>query len=414
MMNVYSTVSLDGNQIGTSHGSMLSVWTPEGVMAGKGEPVEAIAGTVQFMFVVFASEPERTGFKLRVYDAATDHIYAVTDEINFISEGAIGTLFEPFAFTAIDEVPQYTVSFDAGEHGTIVGGDSVVTVFENQDAPEPDIEADRPYIFAGWDVDVRNVVRNIYATEVYYKPTGAGTPQNPYRISNAEGLGVASRNPDAHYLLVRNIDLSHLLYREPPIAAQTPFTGSFNGAGRRITGLTIEGAYANGGLFGIIGEEGTVKNLAIEDCSVTGVLDCGALAGINFGSIRRCSSSGTVTDAYSAGGLVGYNYGTIFNSFSTAEVTGIITDTGGLIGVNEGVVSHCNSAKAVRGRGNSRLGGLIGRSERSERNAETTNSFWDVDTSGVSNSAGGKGLSKSGRSLTSCGARGRSRPTGRL
>lgn len=48
------------------------------------------------------------------------------------------------------------------------------------------------------------------------------------------------------------------------------FSGTFDGQGNTISGLSISDAGENGvGLFGSLGSTGTVKNLAIEDAGIT-------------------------------------------------------------------------------------------------------------------------------------------------
>jgi flagellin-like hook-associated protein FlgL len=71
---------------------------------------------------------------------------------------------------------------------------------------------------------------------------------------------------------------------------------------------------------------GTVKNLGIEDCYISGAgYFVGALAGkAYFGQIENCYSTGYVQGTNYVGGLVGYGYGgsSIQNSYSTCTVVG--------------------------------------------------------------------------------------------
>ena len=127
----------------------------------------------------------------------------------------------------------------------------------------------------------------------------------------------------------------------------TKFTGFFNGAWHKISGLQINGPglyYI--GLFGAIGSTGLVENLRLENVTINGLSYVGGLAGINQGIIHYCSSSGHVTSGdYSeaVGGLVGYEDGTIYYSSSTATVSGgtYSGSLGGLVGssTNDGLMS---------------------------------------------------------------------------
>jgi len=89
------------------------------------------------------------------------------------------------------------------------------------------------------------------------------------------------------------------------------------------------------------------------------------------------------------GGLVGDNDGgTVSNSFAMGSVTGYNHDIGGLIGeLQGGSVTNTYSMGSVGG-GRSFRGGLIG--DR-EYGTVVTSSYWDVETSGMTTSAGGEG-----------------------
>ncbi len=168
------------------------------------------------------------------------------------------------------------------------------------------------------------------------------------------------------------------------------------------------------GIGGLLGEN--VYSTA-SDCYATGIVDgiekVGGLAGYNKGDLLNSYSVGRVTGTYYVGGLVGKNYvgGTISNCYSTGSVSGA-NDVGGLVGKNSyGTISDCYAAGSVTGNG--RVGGLVGSNEAMIGNSYavglvsgTTNvgglagygsgtvlaSFWDIQTSGEPNSAGGTGL----------------------
>ncbi len=165
-----------------------------------------------------------------------------------------------------------------------------------------------------------------------------------------------------------------------------------------------------GGLVGYNG--GTISESSVSG-RITGVTHVGGLVGYNGGTISRSYSSVNVdaTDAYSgglvgnqldggfisssyssgnvyghdcSGGLVGMDAGTISDSYSTSEVNGA-DHVGGLVGFKSGVVTNSYSVGSVTGTGT--LGGLIGRSH----DVVVTASFWDMETSGITESDGGTG-----------------------
>jgi len=87
------------------------------------------------------------------------------------------------------------------------------------------------------------------------------------------------------------------------------------------------------------------------------------------------------------GGLVGWNWGGhVIQCYTTGVVSGTHA-VGGLVGFNDyGDVTNCYSTAAVSA--DSEVGGLVGVSGYW---SEVTASFWDIETSGQTKSAGGMG-----------------------
>jgi len=141
--------------------------------------------------------------------------------------------------------------------------------------------------------------------------------------------------------------------------------------------------------------------------SVSGVSYVGGLMGWNYGTINSCYSTGSVSvhdyymseDMIYVGGLVGKNRGMITNCYSTGGVSGHddslpenMIYAGGLVSNNRGMITNCYSAGSVSGEGAYlglfSFGGLVGLNDE----GAVTASFWDVNTSGQTASAGGTGL----------------------
>jgi len=145
-------------------------------------------------------------------------------------------------------------------------------------------------------------------------------------------------------------------------------------------------SWSVGGLVGR--NSGTVSD-SHSTSSVTSDNNVGGLVGDNGGIVSNSYSGGDVSAISGVvGGLVGANYDTVSNSYSTGSVSGT-TGVGGLVGVNgagEGIVTNSYSTGSVTGDNN--VGGLVG------ENAGTSivsNSFWDIETSGMEVSDGGIG-----------------------
>lgn len=164
-------------------------------------------------------------------------------------------------------------------------------------------------------------------------------------------------------------------------------------------------------LGGLVGSNGGTITDCYSTCFVSGVaLDIGlvnllgGLAGENSGTITGSYSSGAVSASADntincIGGLVGGGLGTITNCYATGDVmantifppiTGT-TGLGGLIGCNNGEITDCYSAGYVfvsASPYSSSVGGLVG----SNSGTIGERSFWNIETSEMTESAGGTGI----------------------
>jgi hypothetical protein len=206
---------------------------------------------------------------------------------------------------------------------------------------------------------------------------GTGEPNNPYQIADANDLneiGTHSEDWDAHFILTADIDLSGFEYTTALIAPDTSssngfqgtkFTGVFDGNSHIIFSLDINDSGAGNdyiGLFGYVGIDGQVLNLAVEDVNIKGDDYVGGLIGeSDLGTASNCCSTGSISGGNYVGGLVGYNHGTATNCYSSSLVSGTGDYIGGVIGWNDyGIAYNCYSSSLVNGAG-SYTGGLIGK-----------------------------------------------------
>jgi len=150
---------------------------------------------------------------------------------------------------------------------------------------------------------------------------------------------------------------------------------------------TVKGYYVGGYVGGLIGwNNGEVSN-SNSTATVSGNYQVGGLIGDNSGTVSNSFSTGNVKGNTHVGGLVGYNGGEVSNSYSRGSVNGR-EGVGGLIGGNAGKVFNCYSTGFVNG--DVKVGGLVG-----VNYATVSNSFWDIETSGLKTSAGGTGKTTS-------------------
>ncbi|WP_341707597.1 GLUG motif-containing protein [Halopseudomonas sp.] len=249
---------------------------------------------------------------------------------------------------------------------------------------------------------------------------GDGSEGNAYRIFDIYGLqGMASRSLlSSHFALTNNIDASGTANWNGgagfvPIGDDANhFSGSFDGQGHSINGLTINRPGTDDvGLFGVISAS-QISNIGLTNATITGQLRVGGLVGQglnnsrisyssvqgdisaylngggltgNFaGTIEHSHSAGTVYATELSGGLVAYLFGQISDSYSTASVKGDFG--GGLVGIMRGgQISRSYASGQVTQSQLGPIGGLIG----SRDSGTITNSYWNTETSGQASAVGG-------------------------
>ena len=195
-----------------------------------------------------------------------------------------------------------------------------------------------------------------------------------YEVYNAEGLKniaklVNDGNTGIDITLTGNIDLKGIDWTPIGKDDNKAYTGTFDGNGKTITGLTVTGSYKYAGLFGDIDENGTVKNVVLEGVQITSDNSsgyAGGVAGDSWGTIENCSVSGSVSGTTFAGGVVGSQWGgSITGCNSSATVKGVIF-AGGIAGeTNSGAsLTGCYATGDVTvendGTNNSHAGGVVG------------------------------------------------------
>lgn len=141
------------------------------------------------------------------------------------------------------------------------------------------------------------------------------------------------------------------------------YTGTFDGNGKTITGLTIDQKETSFlGLIGYLGSGGKVQNLTLENVNLNGNWNVGGVVGYNNnGTVTACTASGSINGKERVGGIVGCNYlGTVtacYNTSSTANGSYLI---GGVVGQNnKGIVTACyNASGSIYGEVT--VGGVVG------------------------------------------------------
>jgi hypothetical protein len=161
-----------------------------------------------------------------------------------------------------------------------------------------------------------------------------------YTVYNADGLlawnEAAQKDRSINCTLTADIDLTGKDWSPIGTNFYNSYTGTFDGGGHTIMGLTVTTNDQYVGLFGRLGKAGTVKNVVMEGVQITSnhSLDyAGGVAGFSWGgTIENCSVSGSVSGTICAGGVVGIQWeASITGCSSSATVKGMV-QVGGVAG----------------------------------------------------------------------------------
>ncbi len=165
-----------------------------------------------------------------------------------------------------------------------------------------------------------------------------------YTVYNADGLMnvaelVNGGKTDINITLTADIDLTGKDWTPIGTDYDNSYTGTFDGGGHTITGLTVTTNDEYAGLFGYLGNfnngAATVKNVVMEGIQITcnhRLGYAGGVAGFSWGTIENCSVSGSISGTVSVGGVVGVQRDRpITGCSSSATVKGTI-NVGGVAG----------------------------------------------------------------------------------
>lgn len=208
-----------------------------------------------------------------------------------------------------------------------------------------------------------NVGGNLTVQEQPFK-NGDGSASNPYLVSTAQDLnnmrnylyqkddnGDFILSSPNHFVQTNDISLANFDFNgdnagnfDPIGSDQTPFAGTYEGNGYTISGLYIDSANNNVGLFSNISSSGQIFGLSISSAQVQGASVVGSIAGVNNGLIQYCFNDSTVIGS-NAGGIVGLNAGSILDSYNSGDVSG--SNNGGIAGSNTGTISRAYNSGTI-------------------------------------------------------------------
>lgn len=184
-------------------------------------------------------------------------------------------------------------------------------------------------------------------------------------------LAGVDQNTSAKAKVVENILLNIFVIEDseetniwtPIGTSESPFEGIFIGNYYNIAGIYTNGTSYQG-LFGNIGTNGTVSDIVMLDCLITGEEYVGGIAGNNKGTISYSANDSTVRGAKYIGGITGYNSGSVTSSYNVGTVecnSASGAHIGGIVGSNQrGKIQQCFNNGVVQGAAGNYFGGIAG------------------------------------------------------
>lgn len=166
------------------------------------------------------------------------------------------------------------------------------------------------------------------------------TTTKTYTVYNADGLlawnEAAQKDQSINCTLSADINMAGKEWTR--IDIWPGYSGIFNGQGHRITGLSLSADCTE--LFGILNEDGVIKNLQLVDVNLYG--NSGGVAGIvsqNNGQIIACSVTGKISAFGTTCGIANSNYGSIIACWFDGTLKE--NECGAIVDYNYSTITSC-------------------------------------------------------------------------
>ncbi len=320
-----------------------------------------------FHTVSFDSTPVDTTYSVLVYQPDESKVAIA----NFLGNG------KPYYITLGAEssaymLPQLVMTLNiygdfylyaANSSSGAINKNSYITVSQNEDGTW-NIGPWGVYCMASTSIIASTGKTNTLTTDFKFTfPTagdnpmsGSGTESDPYLVKSLADFRyialttTASNSYAGSYFKLDN-DINASASTDPyyviGATSTNPFKGSFDGNGKTISYLTVDfGGNFYAGLFGNVGDGGTIKNLNLSNITFSGSGKyLGGVAGYTTADITNCTVSGTI-DATNQeiGGVVGYTKGSVSECSFSGNIYGGV-DVGGIIGYayTSASIDNCQS-----------------------------------------------------------------------
>ena len=199
----------------------------------------------------------------------------------------------------------------------------------------------------------------------------------------ADGVNENRCNTD-NAILNNDINISKYEWDSIGLSMDCSYRAVFDGNNKKITGINcsyrvIANAGDTIGLFGY--NEGTIKNLCIEDGNINNNKHIGAICGYNRGTIENCISKVSVISNKSAAGICCFNEGKINKVGNEGYICGI--EASGICAENRGEIANAYNAGEIEGRGieecNDRIAGICARNDRNINNVYNIGKLYETN-----------------------------------
>ena len=212
---------------------------------------------------------------------------------------------------------------------------------------------------------------SLTATFAQFSGSGSGTENDPYLIFYADQL-TQVRNflgkSGVYFKLMSDIDLTDWIEENSPNQGWQPigvpsskFQGFFDGNNHTISNLNIERPSTDGvGLFGYA-NGATFKNIVIDETTITGNGDVGAVCGnASSSTFSNCKVTATINaKGNTVGGIAGSASGTFTNNKVANTAINGNDYVGGIVGYTGNATFTSNDVSATI-EGKNQVGGILG------------------------------------------------------
>ena len=155
--------------------------------------------------------------------------------------------------------------------------------------------------------------------------------------------------------LMQDLDLSGVDNFQPiGLSSVLSFKGCFDGNHKTISNLKINATQQNVGLFGYLGRNSNVKDLTLDNCTITSTQSrVGGIAGYTDGNISGCTVSGSITGTGNVAGIVAYIDSGVSAPLTNCTFSGTVTATNGsaagIVTLSNARIENCINNGTIRG-----------------------------------------------------------------